>query len=198
MILSDEQIHNFSKIIETVFHLIDEEQYLELEQYETYELFNRQITTLNLLKNKKQRLHIDKVNCYPSINYTITTSCKNHHVYNTTAKISLERYITDENNNIVAGTKDYIIDVLYNVSFIENNLDEDSKCLFCGASLEKGASRCDYCGSLTTLKDKNWIIFELEEIEVVDQLKKTKDANRKYMEEAWNKIFRDNKTINPL
>ncbi len=193
MVLTDELLYDFSCMITKVFTLIDEEKYEELEQYEVKELLNRQLTHLELLDKQFQKLHVDKVSCYPIKDYK-EVSQNGMTIFKTTAKISFERYITDNKNDVVFGVKDYVIDTWYEVSFIINqNYNKPCKCTSCGAIIPAGKSKCEYCKTPASTSQSSWLIYDMEEKKIEDPLEKTKEAQRKFSEESWKKIIRDAK-----
>ncbi len=192
MVLKDELLNIFQDIISRVFTLIDEEKYEELEKYETDDLLRRQIEGLELIKERHQKLHIDKVSCFP-IKDAEDLHYGNARVIKTKVRISFERYITDEQNNVVAGTKEYIIDVWYNISFVENPSSQKIRCQYCGAPVLLSQYKCEYCGTLTKNKTTNWLIIDLEEDHIDDPLHRMRERQKKYDAAQWKEIFGNGK-----
>ena len=190
MIVKDSDLLAFNEIIKKVFKLLDDEDFAELSNYETDELLNRQIMEMEVYKNLGQRLHYDKVICYPT-SYTDIENYYDGEKYVINMKVSYERYVTDAAGEVVDGIRDYIMESKYKVSIIRNpNFHQDGDvCDFCGAPIEINENRCQYCGSMKTKKKSEWIVTDMNEIKVQDLESKMRFEKQKNNSKEWKDLI---------
>ena len=192
MIFNDDAFNELFEIIKKVFRLIDDENFSDLRSYEIDELLNRQVSEMEFYKQQGKKLHYDKVICYP-LNGSDVMFDERSGVYTTSLKVSYEKYVTDENGEVIDGLKDYIVESKYLVSFMDNKIDSSTKeiCNYCGAKIPLNINRCEYCGSIKDRKTSKWIICDISEIVMEDLESKIRKEKHQNNSKEWDNLLKE-------
>ena len=138
--------------------------YDALKDLLTDELYNTYKSQLKALSLKKQR---NIMSDFEPINFLLTGVEKTNEDFTLKGayRVAFYDYVVDANNNVVRGTKERKIEMVYELTFVGSLDAINNKCPHCGAPLSEAASnKCAYCNSIVVSKTHKLVLSKKQAI----------------------------------
>ena len=138
--------------------------YDALKDLLTDELYNTYKSQLKALSLKKQR---NIMSDFEPINFLLTAVEKTNEDFTLKGayRVAFYDFVVDANNNVVRGTKERKIEMVYELTFVGSLDAINNKCPHCGAPLSEAASnKCAYCNSIVVSKTHKLVLSKKQAI----------------------------------
>lgn len=136
--------------------------YKVLQKLLTRELYNKYCTGLAISKYKCRKNIVEDIEL---INIKYVEVKENEYKYSIKVQLKVKYYgyvIDSKSNKVVKGTKNNKITNVYMLNLVKHkNINNCPNCL---APIPNNVGRCEYCKTIKTVKNTDWLIDEKEKI----------------------------------